>query len=1013
MLVLMLPGITWAQTNGDSRSVKNSDFTTPVHADLPVEDLLATSWGIADGLPSDRIDVLLQTRDGYLWIGTEGGLARFDGVRFHVFNQGNTPALASNKIVELCETDDGTLWAGTAGGGLTAFCVGRQRIADSVDDLSGCTISSLLEDSEGQLWVGTESSTWCLTGGRFEVVQDAPKNVTAITVDTNGTVWFGGSFGLRRWDGQAVVASGIEELDVQENSPQVHELVADRDGSLWIGTEGQGLWHVNQKVLQRYLPNSSVVLLFQDRNDRIWYAGHGRKLKRLYDSPADDHPWYGAPVNCLADDGEGGLWIGAVGSPHALQRLTPPLATSYNHLAACVLARPDGGIWLGSNAGLSRVLNGGGEKELTIDRYYRRSRALALAPGSDGSLWIGRRDKWIDQWSDDVITPFQNRDRLRKEAVAAVYEDTEGTVWIGYRDGGAAKREVGQDRFTEIDEYEDVTVSWFSEVAGGNLYVGTQQGLYRGTERVTDPVLDQLPTTDFRSHHLDENGDLWLGTLGGGLCRMRDGQFENWSTQHGLRADRIFAITDDPAGNLWLGALQKVFFVSKRGLDQVANGKLNKLRCRTLPIFGSGQRLAQGYPKMARSADGSVWVARKNDIVRVPLGAINHKSVIAPIHIEHVDVDGNLLSGKEEVEFYSGTHRLAIHYTAATHANPEGVEFRYRLAGHVNDWIETGADRVAHFTELPPGKYSFHVMGSNGYGVWNEDGAVIQIIVKPRWFETGWFKTLFVIGMCGLIATFVIALTARVRRRNAALQVEINERKRVEENLLDHQRRLKDMASELMRTEETERRRIAADLHDHIGQTLALARIQLATVRKTTSDKKADRKLQELSDSMLQATQDTKNLIFDLSSPALSELGLGPAISEWLEEQVGQKHGLHTEFTDESDLNGLNQDLSAILFRNVRELLTNVIKHAQATEVNVALSQIDGAFTIKIADDGVGFDPAVESSSLRSTGFGLFSIRERMTNLGGSFMIVSQPDQGCEATISFPLAPVGKAFDAG
>ena len=1005
LLALLLPGINYAQTIGIDTSVENSDVAARARVDLSVEQLHTSSWGSDDGLPSDRVFDLLQTRDGYLWIGTDEGLVRFDGVRFHVFNQTNTSALASNTVIELYETGDGTLWAGTEGGGLTAFRVGRHRPAESVAELSGVTIKCLLEDSEGELWVGTETKTWRSQDGRFDIVSGAPENVTTMAVDSSGTVWFGGKAGLRRWNGEAAVTSGIDELDSGEASPAVNVLVADRDGSLWAGTEAQGLLHVDQEVLQRYLPNSSIQLLFQDRHGRIWYAGRAGKLKRLDDGPADDQPWYGAPVECMTDDSEGGLWLGAIGSPHALQRLTLPPATSYDHLAACVLARPGGGVWLGSNAGLSRVVGNGDEKILTIDRFYRRSRALALAPGRNGSLWIGRRDKWIDQWSDDVVTPFQNRDRLRKEAVAAVFEDTAGTVWVGYRDGGASRREEGQDKFVEIDQFGDVIVNWFAEVTDGDLYVGTSDGLYRGTARVNDPVLDELPTTDFRSHHVDENGDLWLGTVGGGLLRLRDGVFTNWSTQHGLRADRIFAITDDSAGNLWLGALQKVFFVSKANLEDVAGGKTEKLKCRTTPIFGDSQRLAQGYPKMARSADGSVWVTRKNDTVRVPPGAIDRNPVFAPVHIEHVHVDGDPLSGEDEVEFYAGTRRLAIYYTAATHANPAGVEFKYRLTGHADNWIETGGDRVAYFTELPPGKYSFHVIGTNGHGLWNEDGASISIIIKPRWFETAWFKTMFVIGLCGFVAACVTVFTARVRLRNAALQKEVTERKLAEEELLHHQQRLKFMASELMVTEERERRRIAADLHDHIGQTLALARIQLASVRKATPDRETDRKLEELSDSMLQATQDTKNLIFDLSSPTLSELGLGPAVSEWLEEQVGRKHGLHTEFKEEGETQALNPDLSAILFRNVRELLTNVIKHAQASEVMVSLCHTEGIVTIVVADDGIGFAPGVESGAARSMGFGLFSIRERMANLGGSSKIESQPGEGCAVTLIAPLNP--------
>ncbi|WP_160311501.1 sensor histidine kinase [Rhodopirellula islandica] len=979
-----------------------------LHDDRRIDRLHNNAWGPGDGLPSDQVFDILQTQDGYLWVGTGAGLCRFDGVKFTTFDQGNTPELASERMTQLLESRDGTLWVGSDEGGLVAFQTGRLREAKAAQELSGKRIRSIHQDHGGALWVGTDSGTWrSQASGEFQPLERAPKQVFSMAEDREGSLWMGGPDGLFRWDDANSAAVNVELTLPAGASLAVNALEADRDGSLWVGTDTAGLIHFKGVVLNRILPNSSIRLVYQDRLGVIWYAGKVGKLKRLHQGQPETNspPWFGIGVSCIADDREGSLWLGANGSPRCLRQLTPASAVSFDHVAACVLSASDGGVWLGSNAGLSHVAARSGPETLTVDRFSKLIRSLTLAPGSDGSLWIGQKEKWVTHWAGETLSTYLLRDGLRKEPVGAIAEDRDGSVWVGYLDGGAARRD--EDRFVEIEAFQNRTVHWFAQDVTGELYAGTNDGLYRGTERVSNPLLDDLPSADFRSHYIDEVGDLWLGTLGGGLCRMRDGKFTNWRVRDGLLANRVFAITDDPDDNLWIGGPDKVFFVSKQSLEDLTAGKIDQLDCQGMPLSVEGQRLGIGYPKMARSADGSVWVTRKRDTVKIPPGAINVIRKAPPVHIEQVLVDGAAVAGHDTVEFQSGTRRLAIHYTAATHAKPDAAEFRYRLTGHADDWVEADNQRVAHFTALPPGSYRFDVLGSSGYGIWNEEGATIAIVVHPRWFETAWFKTLIAMGLCAAVIVGVRGYTSSVRDHNAQLQKEVTERKEAEAILQKHQTRLKALASELTVAEERERRRIAVDLHDDVGQTLALARIQLAGARKSMNSPELGAKLDELSSTILKASQDTRHLVYDLSSPSLNELGLDEAIEEWLEEEISNRFGLKTQIVRQAEPaapeNAVGDDVNALLFRSVRELLINVVKHAKARHVVVTSEHTRNHIKISVADDGVGFDAGSEAFRASSEGgFGLFSIQERMMNLGGSLQIDSEPGKGCQAKLIVP-----------
>jgi signal transduction histidine kinase len=456
----------------------------------------------------------------------------------------------------------------------------------------------------------------------------------------------------------------------------------------------------------------------------------------------------------MMEDREGHLWLGGgqlgLGAS-GLRQLKNPEPVPFDGVALCALADQAGNVWLGTPRGLVRLR---GEERQVYDRTdgLLSDRVYAIAPGQDGSLWLGLY-RGLGHVVDGKVDHYSTADGLSGQRVQSVCQHSSGGVWIGFHDGGVDRWD--NETFTPVKELEGVNVRWFHEASGGELWMGTNQGLFKWTrdnspQRVDDPVLDGLGDARFRSHYEDDQGSLWLGTSAG-LCRINNGQFSVWTDEVGLHPGAIHMVLEDNRGRLWMGGPQGVFFVPKQAFDDLDAGRIERLECRMLAGLPSGKELANGYPKACKTDDGSVWLVGRYETVKIPHGAPNRNPLPPPVHIEQVRVDGNSRAPTSHFEFTAGRRQLALHYTAPTYRNPEGVRFRHRLHGLGTDWIDAGGERVAHYADLRPGDYEFQVIAENGHGVWNEEGASLRFTVLPRWFERTWFRVLCVLGMLGVV----------------------------------------------------------------------------------------------------------------------------------------------------------------------------------------------------------------------------------------------------------------------
>ena len=439
---------------------------------------------------------------------------------------------------------------------------------------------------------------------------------------------------------------------------------------------------------------------------------------------------------------------------------------SLDGVALCAMADGAGNLWLGTPRGLVRLK---GEERQVFDRTdgLVSDRVYAIAPGQDGSLWLGLF-RGLGHVVDGTVKYYSTTDGLSDQWVQSVCQHSGGSVWVGFRDGGVDRWE--NEAFTHVKELDGVNVYWFHEAAGGELWMGTDQGLFKWTgndssQRVSDPVLDALGDIRFRSHYEDDQGSLWLGTSVG-LCRLRQGRFSAWTVDDGL-PDAIHMVLEDNRGRLWMGGPEGVFFVPKQVFDDLDAGRIERLEYQLLSGMPRGKQLATGYPKACKTDDGSVWLIGRYETVKIPHGAPNRNPLPPPVHIVHVRVDGNSHARTSQVQFTAGKRQLELHYTATTFRNPEDVRFKHRLHGLRTDWIDAGGERVAHYSDLRPGDYQFQVIADNGHGVWNEQGASIQITVLPRWFERTWFRVLCVLGMLGVVLGISALRIKAVHARHA------------------------------------------------------------------------------------------------------------------------------------------------------------------------------------------------------------------------------------------------------
>ena len=771
------------------------------------------SWGEREGLPQNFVHSVVQSADGYLWLGTARGLARFDGTRFTVFDQRNTPAFETNWVKALWADADGTIWIGMEGQGVIRYRNGEFISLEANRDLASVRVNTLFRDADGVLWVGTEGGgvAW-MDGDRFRGIDASDglsdNTVYSITQDREGAIWVGTVAGLDRLsDGQ------IQSLGVEDGLPDDHiyKVVADPDGGLWIGTAAGGLARLDGEGITTFGPEEGLTdpivnALFQDRRGTVWIGTNGSGLFRLADGRITQlDTGGGLPSDLVWDiteDREGNLWLGlaAVG----LARLQDGVFQTIGEreglsspIALALLEDRGETLWVGTaGGGLNRIQNGAFTTFTSADGLAHDI-ILTLAQDEVGDIWMGAVAGGISRIRGDEVQTFTHAEGLISLQNTVIHPDGEGGLWLGTNGSGvqrwspAGRSEV----YTRMDGLPSDFITSLLKDSRARLWIGTRGGLAvheAGQVRVVGEA-EGMHTDGVNAVFEDAAGSIWAATMRG-LVRIRDGTVHVFGEDSGMSTSDYLAVVEDPLGYLWLSSNLGITRVLRAELDEIADG--DRVEAET-EIFdrADGLRSAEAnggiHPAVVRRADGSVLFPTMAGVVAVEPGAVDREwSPPVPL-VEFVVAGDTIVPAGQRIRLPPGQRTLEFHFTAPTFRAPERTQFRYRLEGFDDDWSHPVNRRAAYFTNLPPRSYRFRVGTGAPDGTWTESEAVVDVELVPYFYERPTVQALMALLLLGGGLTGYSLRVRRLQRREDELLQVVAQRERTEDALRASQERLR------------------------------------------------------------------------------------------------------------------------------------------------------------------------------------------------------------------------------
>jgi signal transduction histidine kinase len=944
-------------------------------------------------LPQNSVNAMLQDHNGYIWIGTFGGLARFDGERFTVLNSANTPGFESDQIFSLYESPSGALWMGTVDNGVIRLQDGVATTYNERDGLSNRWVTSIRGDLEGNVWVNTaEGGVAHIVGGNLEAYPShRGRAVREFFLQAqDGSMWFRCGQDVVRFAADGSIAT------LHSKEPTVFFVREARDGSVWIALRDRyrlvryhdgtftdvPLPSVKPSHLKGELLLYSFAMTVDPDQQLLLLTPAG--LVRIVDgtlSPPEALPLPAQPgeslkIRSLLVGRERNLWIGTIGD--GLIRLRRAPLTAYgkdeglsDSNFSSVFQDREGRIWLGGDV----LYWFDGHR---FHRVPRIGNILSIAQTRDGDLWFGGYGG-LYRLRSGVLTNF----KVDAPAVKIIFQDREGTLWIG---GLREERLGGLYRFHEgkLDQVPGISdVRAITEDRDGGLWLGGLAGLryIRGSKIVTYDRNQGLSSNSVYDIHQDSTGTLWVATYGGGLNRFRDGRFRAITTQDGLPDNLLLGILEDGKGNLWFSSNQSVFRLSLKELNDFADGKLPFLS----PVsYGAAEGMRStesngGNPGGWITSDGRIWFPTLRGVVAIDPTAGNH--LPPPVVVEEAWANKFTLSGNGRTSVPAGNNTLDFRFTAASFSAPEKLHFKYRLEPFDKEWVNTGTHRTAHYTNMVPGEYSFHVLAVNNFGIWSDQEASVRFVLLPHFYQTNWF-------LVACIAVFLAMVWGihRVRMQQLAQQFNLTLEARV-----------------------AERTRIARDLHDTLLQSFQALLLRFQAVIYMLPERPADARtsLEDAVDQASQAITEGRDAVAGLRTSTIEKNDLEVAIrtiGEELASAANSQSPTPFQVLVEGPARNLHPILRDEVYRLAAEALRNAFRHAAAHRVEVEIRYDEKYFRLRVRDDGKGIPPEILRADGREGHYGLHGMRERAKLVGGDLTIWSEVDSGTELELIIPAS---------
>ena len=938
-------------------------------------------WGEAEGFAHSRVRAIVQTRDGYIWLGTDGGLVRFNGESFTAFTI-QTGALKDNEVWALQEDEDGGLWIGTYGGGLTFLKDGRFRTLTTAEGLPDDVVMSLAKDPQGNLWIITPTGLFRGSHGVFHRINPDDRlpeaRATAVCVSSQQGVVAATRNGIYRF-----IQGKFEPLDLRKDNGAPGHLLCGSDGSVWVGFGNGMIGQQKNGASRTFGPSRSfggpVNHLYEDPQGGVW-AVLGKRITKLQNGSFETVPVEGGfaglgSVYSLCMDREGGVWVGL--QSNGLARLrTRQLSTVSvedglpDERTRAVFEDSHGDIWIGTADGLARYHNGRFATWTEVNGS-RLGDVRSIAEDSAGNLWIsaGKDLLWMKGIS---LSPVPNWVGVFE--IEVLYKDAHGRMWVGSDGDGLFQYSDGAFRnYQTKDGLASNHVRAIMEDRSGALWISTfGSGLskYSNGRFTTFTTRDGLAGDRVVAMHEDEEGAIWFATRRG-LSRLKDGAFFTWS-ESGMFSDFVYAIVDDGRGNFWFSSAQGIFKVSKRELRAFAAGTVKKV---VSVAYGEkdGMKTRAGnlgnQPVALRTAGGQLLFTSMKGLVVIEPDRIRSNNFISPVYIEKVILNKKEQPPNREAQLPLGAGEIEIHYAALGYSEPEKIRFRYMLEGFDQNWIDAGGRRFTYYANLRPGHYRFRVVAGEMDGAWNESGAAFSFYLKPPFYRTSLFVAVL-ISFAMLFGCLMYWLRIQgLRARYSAVFAERN--------------------------------RISRDIHDTLSQNLAGIALQLDAVHMQLPD--VQNGLRERLDEACNLTRyslaEARRAIADLRSDELECPELAAALPE-IARRVAA--ALQTRIQVIGAPQKLNPTTERNLLRIFQEALANTVKHADARTVDIELRYAPNSLTLRVRDDGRGFDPE-NLNPAESGHYGLIGMRERAERIGGHLTLNSKPGEGTEMLVEIPL----------
>lgn len=966
----------------------------PLYAASPdaAENYTARLWQTQNGLPEQTVQAFAQTPDGFLWIGTTGGLLRFDGSRFVLFDRGHAPAFKENSVFSLMTGRDGTLWIGTEGGGLLRLRDGNLRRFGAAEGLLDGFVRTVLEDRSGTLWIGTDNGLFVLPNASAERVTRVdgtaaipPIAVHALSQTSDGRIWVGGSRLLALREGSARnyplvgeygetrvksilqtrdgtiwvgTVSGLQRLAPRgiafERFPGVQGTVRTlretSDGTLWIGTIGQGAYRLRDGRLTGItaaqadaskLPSRTVLSLFEDAEHNVWMGTQAGML-RFSRSPIELVPLPDASdsdFETVSRDRDGTLWDASTRLSHIVHGAAVPTESSRLHGARVrnVFRSADGALWLGTDGrGLFRLKSGEPALQYTTANGLVNNFVRGIVEGRGGDLWIAT-DEGVSRLSHGALRNFTVQDGLAYFSVRVLLEDRSGAMWIG-TDRGLSR--LVNDRF--------VNDAATAALAGEKVWAAAESS----------------------------SGTLWFGTRDDGLYRYVPGanSITHFTTEQGLASNSIYSILDDARGRFWMGGANGVQVLAIADLEQPGNDPRRYLSHRFFSVSEGGE-LSPLYggtqPAGVMTPEGEAWFPTSKGPVHFLAGE-TASSAAPRVFLDQVLADGRGLpvEGKP-IELAAGNRNLEIAYGSILLGPQDAMQFQYRLDGFDRDWRYGSNRRVADYTNLPAGAYTFRVRAFEG-GSGRSTERTLQILKRQYFFLTRWF-----LGLCAVAVALAVwwLHRLRVRRVEKTFQAVLEERAR-----------------------------LAREMHDTLiqgcaGVSLLLEACSAEASDGSSSDGAGQSELLDYARTQLAASIDeARQAVWNLRGQESADFGemLGK-----LAERLDRGSNVEVECKVEGAAYQFHSLATHEIAMASREAIYNALLHANPTRIEVRASFGADVFALSVTDNGSGFESAAHAPEGH---FGLVGIEERIRRLGGTVNVQSALALGTTVAMRVPRA---------